>query len=516
MQQGGPMGWLAWSVSLGLSLGIHACLAAGFVKLGTTPDLVRIPDPIIVLPLPDVPRGDVIITVNIDEELEPNPTPTLAPETPPRPAAQPDQPEPLASDPEPAVADIAALKTPEPVTPNPTPITPDNDPADPPAADPDPIEPRTLARNTGETLPDAPAMQPSAVAQMPGPAAAAADPDRILPETSDRYRLATDQPKRPSTPDQRGSAPPLLGPADTATRIALPTGEKAAVPVARETTGTPSSLGDDRIVVSMAIPQPGQRLDTDPVGAQALTATVAAIRETQAPQTDETGRAVLRANRHFAAGPTGGAVPARPHGDAQLLELAERVKAARLPDCIAALPYRSGTQLGLRIFAADDPDIELAQRKILNGSAAIAAQATLIHPLQCAALDYLAALPSYPLQSTGIALDRNVIASRETLAARLWGGSGDSLALLLVDDAGVVHGLIPYLSQGPAGLALEVELRRITPAPDTGILLIALQGARIRSSLDRLDGYGADTVFGWLADNLGQDISASITGFDLR
>lgn len=116
-------------------------------------------------------------------------------------------------------------------------------------------------------------------------------------------------------------------------------------------------------------------------------------------------------------------------------------------ECMLILPRTAGlmrtafSAFGLRPYAAELFQREMERQHAVDLSISMSPLAD----AQCAVTEFVRSLPSYPLFSMRIELDRDVIKSGETLHGFLREASGQ-LSLILIDDEGFAHNVNQFLS----------------------------------------------------------------------
>ncbi len=198
--------------------------------------------------------------------------------------------------------------------------------------------------------------------------------------------------------------------------------------------------------------------------------------------------------------------------------LLTRLRAADVPGCFVSLPRRDGTDgVGLELAAAREADFVSFANSVLTASDANLRQTrTLLDPRQCAALNYVQRNQDYPATRLALRLDAANIASGERLTGVLRGTAGKYVALLLVDNNGVVQDLQRFMASSGNLVRFDVPVTRDGPQRDTAQLLLAVAAQTpLTQILDR-DGQLAENVFADLSGAAAGSAALAVTTFEVR
>ena len=304
---------------------------------------------------------------------------------------------------------------------------------------------------------------------------------------------ATLTPARPVEPGEGQSVAP-----DTVS----PT-ESTAVPVLEDEVLTPAE--DLRSVIAPA-PQVVQDVAAPSVSAVDLAALAPAggpaPRSDAAPSSDN---------------PAGGA-----QAETALAQLIGSIRDQLAQPCLLALPQATGSN-GLRVTllgenaarfpplidALEPPqDVTLSQTPLL------------VDARQCPAVNFARAYRSYPVYPLRIALDTASVTDGGALSGTVNGiPEGETLALILIDDNGVVQDLTRFFTAGTGtATAFDVPARLAGDPRQTAQLLIALTSPAPLDTMATRDGQTADDFFAALTAEMTDPAALRIglATFDLR
>ncbi|MCG7630485.1 serine/threonine protein kinase [Epibacterium sp. MM17-32] len=220
-------------------------------------------------------------------------------------------------------------------------------------------------------------------------------------------------------------------------------------------------------------------------------------------------------------GETASAAPARPVASAQDLAVGDLIRQIRNnggPDCLLTLPRRDGAEgVGLDMMAAQDTAFATFSDTVLTQTdAALRQTRTLLDPRQCPAVDYVRGNRDYPATRLGLRLESRSVASGGRITGVLRGTAGKYVALLLVDNNGVVQDLQRFLSQSGNFTRFDVPVTRAGPQRDTAQMLLAVASpSPLRQIRDRSGRLAAD-VFSDLPGSLSGRAALAIATFDVR
>jgi len=211
----------------------------------------------------------------------------------------------------------------------------------------------------------------------------------------------------------------------------------------------------------------------------------------------------------------------RPVASAQDLAVGDLIRKIRDnggPECLLTLPRRDGADgVGLDMMAAQDTSFADFSRTVLAQTETDLRQTrTLLDPRQCPAVDYVRDNRDYPATRLGLRIDAPTVASGGRLTGVLRGTGGKYVALLLVDNNGVVQDLQRFLSQSGNFTRFDVPVTRAGPQRDTAQMLLAVASTSPLQQLrERSDLLAAD-VFSGLQGTLTGREALAITTFDVR
>ncbi|MGR3468822.1 MAG: hypothetical protein ACU0CI_13185, partial [Shimia sp.] len=220
------------------------------------------------------------------------------------------------------------------------------------------------------------------------------------------------------------------------------------------------------------------------------------------------------------------AAPARPllsapsAQDVAIGALIRRIRSAPHETCTLALPRRAGDAAGggLSLIGAEEEALEALADIVVGEDLEPPPIQTreFVDPRQCAALDALRATSDYPVSRIGLALDTTVLASGDTLRARALGVGGQFLALLVVDDNGVVQDLAPFAGLDGDAPVIEVPVARSGPPRATRQMLLALGTTESPLDLSRTIGERAQDVFASIPQEQLEGMFFAVATFDVR
>ncbi|OBY25642.1 hypothetical protein [Leisingera sp. JC1] len=204
--------------------------------------------------------------------------------------------------------------------------------------------------------------------------------------------------------------------------------------------------------------------------------------------------------------------------DLAVKELIARIRANGGPDCLLALPRRDGKdRAGLEMLAARDAAFGQFTRSVLSeDDSALRQTRTLLDPRQCPAAEYVRRNRDYPATRLGLRLDSGSVASGGRLTGALRGTAGKYVALLLVDNNGVVQDLQRFLSQTGNVTRFDVPVTLAGPVRDTAQMLIAIGSTSPLQQIRSRDGRLAQDVFTGLTGDLTGSAPLAVAVFDIR
>ncbi|MCQ0969170.1 hypothetical protein MLD63_01805 (plasmid) [Paracoccus sp. TK19116] len=208
--------------------------------------------------------------------------------------------------------------------------------------------------------------------------------------------------------------------------------------------------------------------------------------------------------------------------DAGLAALIGSIRQQVAEPCLIALP-RNVEDGGLRVTLLGEDEARFApliEAVDPPQGVALSQQPLLVDARQCPAVNFARAYRSYPVFPLRIALDTTTLAAGEPLTGTISGiADGDTLALLLIDDNGVVQDLTRFFTAGRgSATAFDVPARRAGDPRETAQLLIALTSPVPIETVSLRDGQLAEDVFAALSAEIGDPaaIKIGLASFDLR
>ncbi len=204
--------------------------------------------------------------------------------------------------------------------------------------------------------------------------------------------------------------------------------------------------------------------------------------------------------------------------DLAVKDLIARIRANGGPDCLLALPRRDGADsAGLEMLAARDAAFGQFSEAVLGeNDNALRQTRTLLDPRQCPAAEYIRRNRDYPATRLGLRLDSGRVASGGRLTGALRGTAGKYIALLLVDNNGVVQDLQRFLSQTGNVTRFDVPVTLAGPVRDTAQMLIAIGSTSPLQQIRNRDGRLAQDVFTALTGDLAGSASLAVAAFEIR
>lgn len=153
-------------------------------------------------------------------------------------------------------------------------------------------------------------------------------------------------------------------------------------------------------------------------------------------------------------------------------------------DCMLILPRTAGSMrtafsaFGIRPYAAELFQREMERRHAVDLSISMSPLAD----AQCTVTEFVRSLPSYPLFSMRIELDRDVIKSGETLQGYLRDATGQ-LSLILIDDEGFAHSVNQFLSVDGFDVVLSAPMHVTGKPVRTAQMFLAISAPQPLNTL---------------------------------
>lgn len=178
-------------------------------------------------------------------------------------------------------------------------------------------------------------------------------------------------------------------------------------------------------------------------------------------------------------------------------QLIRQIRAVPQEQCSLLLPRRSGSaDLGLALIGVDDVALNAAADRVTSRvDADVARDLDLVDQRQCAVLDALRQSESYPASRIGLALENTSLKSGESLKVRVLGAGGLNVALLLVDDNGVVQDLTRFATLDGDVVVIDAPVARSGAPRSTLQMLVVLGGQSGGFALGDQMGELAQDVF---------------------
>ncbi|PJI84231.1 hypothetical protein BC777_3771 [Yoonia maricola] len=218
-------------------------------------------------------------------------------------------------------------------------------------------------------------------------------------------------------------------------------------------------------------------------------------------------------------GDTGGALVDNPTIAMQsVAQLLQRIRAASAPACTMALPRLAGADTaGLALIGADAAALDQYAAVVLDGSSfAVTQSRELLDPAQCAVVDMIRQIESYPATRLGLAMPDTTLVSGDRLRATVTGASGLFLTLLLIDDGGVVQDLARFTTLQDDTAVVDVPVARVGQARTTRQAFVAIGTQDAPLDLAASIGGSADDVLGSLPTDVLRGAVFGLVTFDVR
>ena len=218
-------------------------------------------------------------------------------------------------------------------------------------------------------------------------------------------------------------------------------------------------------------------------------------------------------------GPTGLGAPLANASAADLTigQLLTRIRANETPRCTLALPRRGADgQVGLSLIGADRNALDTFSATILEGFETVTRVREEIDPRQCAALDAVALTASYPAARIGLSLASTNLESGDTIEAQVSGAGGLDIAVLMIDDNGVVQDLSRFTAIENGIPVISAPVARVGSGRETRQILMVLGSEDGPFGLTEMDGRSAEDVFSALDRDRLEQSRFALVSFDLR
>lgn len=198
--------------------------------------------------------------------------------------------------------------------------------------------------------------------------------------------------------------------------------------------------------------------------------------------------------------------------------LLSRIRSVEAPPCTIALPRRSTeARVGLSLIGPDRDALSLYGAQLSEGlPTPVSSVLEVVDPRQCAALDALAQTTAYPASRIGFQLESSTLTNGETLQARVIGAGGLALAVLLIDDNGIVQDLSRFTTLDGADPVIAAPVSRAGEGRDTRQLLIVFGTTGVPLAFDGFDGRPAQALFNSLDPQRLAQSAFAVVSFDVR
>ncbi|WP_417257193.1 hypothetical protein [Celeribacter halophilus] len=203
--------------------------------------------------------------------------------------------------------------------------------------------------------------------------------------------------------------------------------------------------------------------------------------------------------------------------DLVIAQLLTRIRNSTAPRCTLALPRRNADgQVGLSLIGADRTALNSYSAELLADLDTVTRVREEIDPRQCAALDAVALSSSYPATRIGFSLAATSVQSGDNIEARIVGAGGLDIAVLLIDDNGVVQDLARFTTIEDGVPVISAPVARAGQSRETRQLLMVLGSGNGAFDLTDMDGRMAEEVFSSLNRSLLEQSAFALASFDVR
>ncbi|WP_299840728.1 hypothetical protein [uncultured Paracoccus sp.] len=197
-----------------------------------------------------------------------------------------------------------------------------------------------------------------------------------------------------------------------------------------------------------------------------------------------------------------GVSPGSPQQNAAISDLVLRLRERLAQPCLAALPQTiGGDEVLLTTLGAVDRDISDLFRDIAGTvEVPMTERSVLLDARQCPAVDFVRASASYPALPLVLRLEASEVASDGQLIGEITGAGGNPVALLIIDDNGVVQDLGRFTLASGEVTRFDIPVYRVGGNRDTSQLLMAVALPQRPESIAGLSGRLASDFFPPLAE----------------
>ena len=205
--------------------------------------------------------------------------------------------------------------------------------------------------------------------------------------------------------------------------------------------------------------------------------------------------------------------------DIAIGQLLRRIRLLPQEQCTLALPRRAGGSVGagVSLIGADLELLEDYSAQITNNLGFTPVMTSeVIDPRQCALLDAVRQSDSYPANRIGLSLESTALVNGDVLSGKVIGAAGLFLALLLIDDNGVVQDLAPFVTLKGATPVFKAPVARAGRARATRQVLVALGTTDGPINVSEQIGREAQQVFSEISAATLKGMLFGVATFDLR
>lgn len=298
------------------------------------------------------------------------------------------------------------------------------------------------------------------------------------------------------------------------------------IATASETSTPPSHLQPFPLTIESEISPLAEPRRLPTLGAEASMALAPFESVSSAPQASELESAPPLAGgadqsvRTTEATPLGRGVPIANPSEAMHLvaALMTRIRSVEAEPCTLALPRLSAQgRVGLSLIGTDrDALSQYGADLSQDMPTPVSSVLEVIDPRQCAALDALALAEAYPASRIGFQIETTTLVQGEPLSARISGAQGLDIAVLLIDDNGVVQDLSRFVTFDADTPVLSVPVMRSGESRETRQLLMVLGTSDGPLEFTDMEGRTAQDIFARLSSERLAQIAFALTTFDVR
>lgn len=198
--------------------------------------------------------------------------------------------------------------------------------------------------------------------------------------------------------------------------------------------------------------------------------------------------------------------------------LLTRIRSVEAPACTVALPRRSSEgRVGLSLIGPDRDALSLYGAQLAEGlPTPVSSVLEVVDRRQCAALDALSQTAAYPASRIGFQLDSSTLTNGETLKARIIGAGGLALAVMMIDDNGVVQDLSRFTTIDGTDPVISAPVSRAGDGRETRQLLMVFGTTGAALDLTGFEGRMAQDVFNSLGPQRLNQAAFAVVSFDVR